>query len=97
MNGPWLIGYLVSMQNSTDMSCYNPLQLPFLSSNDKIIYFACTFTAMWTAKHATTNQDWNTCLFGQINGQNGCAKVVLNYEYNNLVFKLDLSLLNYTN
>ena len=75
------------------MSCYNLLILPHL--NDKggrIIHFACTYTAMWSELITSPNA-WTTCLFSMQSSSNrqNCAKVVPRYEYNNLIYRVDLA------
>lgn len=103
MYGPWNKAYLIAQHNSTGMVCYNPIQLPFMglkqnininingsgTVNDQYIYFACTFTAMWSQTYPANQTAWWNCLFGQ-NSHINCANVVPRYEYNNLIYKVNL-------
>ena len=55
--------------------------------NEGFVNFACTYTAMWS--NTINPSGWDTCLFGINSGKN-CAPVIARYEYNNLVYRLDL-------
>jgi hypothetical protein len=64
------------------------MQLPWLDEQGgSTIYFACTWTSM------TSNADGKTdraCRFDDYGGVD-CAIAVARYEYNNLVYKLDVT------
>ena len=63
-------------------------------NNGETIYFACTYTAMWSETvHLSGGDTWTTCLFG-LNSHSGCAVVVPRYEYNNLIYSVNLQHLN---
>jgi hypothetical protein len=57
----------------------------------RIVHIACTYTAMWSETIKTPHA-WSTCLFG-LNSRQNCAPVVPRYEYNNLVYRVDLGAL----
>jgi hypothetical protein len=89
--GPWEGWQWVLSHNVSGMSCYNQLILPHMNvDGGRVIYFACTFTAMWSESEKTDNATWTTCLFG-LNSYQNCAVVVSLYEYNNLIYSVDLS------
>jgi len=88
--GPYRDAFPVAWHNSSGSSCYNPLHMPWLDEdNGRVIYFACSFTAMWSDAN-NPNSQWYTCLTG-INARENCAPIVPRYEYNNLVYRLDVS------
>eukprot|EP00658_Telonema_sp_P-2_P044824 TRINITY_DN3272_c0_g2_i1.p1 TRINITY_DN3272_c0_g2~~TRINITY_DN3272_c0_g2_i1.p1 ORF type:complete len:499 (+),score=66.94 TRINITY_DN3272_c0_g2_i1:80-1576(+) len=93
--GPFVNATMVASHRSTGSSCYNAAHLPHMDSSDgRVIYFACTYTAMWSnAPAGAPKNSWGACLFGQNGSKAGCAAVVPRYEYNNLVYKVDLSTL----
>ena len=87
LKGPWRECTTIATHNVTGTSCYNPLQLPWLDEGGgKSVYFACTFTAMTSSGPGSTDR---SCRFDDYGGID-CAVAVPRYEYNNLVFKLDV-------
>lgn len=91
VTGPWSKGVLVASHNTSGTSCYNQVLLPHLfRDNGRYIQFACTFTAMWSdTDNEFSDSSWSTCLFGMNDGAN-CANTVPRYEYNNLVYEVDV-------
>jgi len=90
LNGPWRNGTSVASHQNSNSSCYNPLHLThFDLEGGRIIHIACTFTAMWSSGPNAPNV-WTTCLVGLAGGK-GCAPVVPRYEYNNIVYRVDLA------
>ena len=83
-------GTLVGDHNSSGSSCYNGLHLPSLDQQGgRIVHLACTFTAMWS-NTVQAPWVWSSCLFG-LNAHQDCAPTVPRYEYNNLVYAIDLA------
>eukprot|EP00759_Apiculatamorpha_spiralis_P047770 PhF_6_TR43342/c0_g1_i2/m.66345 len=94
ITGPWPRVVPILSFNRTGMVCYNPQQITHMNDNqfsDQFVFYSCSYTAMWSnqAPPSPTVNLWSTCLFGQ-NSHLNCATVVPNYEYNNLVHKVDL-------
>jgi hypothetical protein len=92
MTGPWNTAVVIAQHEDTHSSCYNSIQVSALSdATERNIYVACSYTSMWSndAPAAGIPNVWSTCLFGQ-NAHQNCAPVVPRYEYNNLVYRLDL-------
>lgn len=92
MTGPWGACTKVVSHKKTGTSCYNPLQLTFMDEHDgQVVYIACTFTSMWSAEApgTPTTADSFGCQFDEYGGVD-CAVAVPRYEYNNLVYRLDL-------
>ena len=80
----------------TGSSCYNPLQLQFMEGNgaagQRHIYIACTYTSMWSSWKGLSGGDHRrsfSCELADYGGAN-CAEPVPRYEYNNLVYRIDL-------
>ena len=68
---------------------YNGVQLAQMDAGP-LVYFACTFTAMWSQAGAgAPGSTWGACLFG-LDPTRGCSAVVPRYEYNNLVYAIEL-------
>jgi hypothetical protein len=89
LHGPWANGTRVANHDASGSSCYNPLHMPHLDQDGgRIITFACTYTAMWS--NSLPPSAWTSCLFG-LNSRQNCAPVVPRYEYNNLMYRVDLS------
>ncbi len=89
LEGPWENGTLVATHAGSGSSCYNPLHLPHMDvDGGRVISFACTYTAMWS--NTIQPSEWTTCLFG-LNSRQNCAPVVPRYEYNNLIYRVDLA------
>ena len=87
ITGPWKECHRIITHALTGASCYNPLQLPWLDEEGgKTIYIACTWTAMASGVDGPKSR---ACAFDMYGGR-GCAVAVPRYEYNNLVFKLDV-------
>jgi hypothetical protein len=87
--GPWVNGSWVSSHNASGASCYNALHLPHMDLlGGRLVHFACTYTAMWS-ETVGNGQSWTSCLFG-LNNRRDCAPVVPRYEYNNLIYRVDL-------
>ena len=85
--GPWDKCTVVATHDWTGSSCYNPLQLAWLDEDEgKVVYFACTWTSMSSSAPGNTDR---VCKFDEYGGV-GCAVAVPRYEYNNLVFRLDV-------
>jgi hypothetical protein len=75
--------------DTSGASCYNALMVPQLESDGgRTVRIACTFTSMWS-ENASDSPSWTTCLFGMKLGD-GCSENVGRYEYNNLVYSVDL-------
>ncbi len=92
MMGPWNKAVKIVQHDASRSQCYNSTQIAALSdATERYVYIACTYTAMWTndAPPSDTPNVWSTCLFGQ-NAHLNCAPVVPRYEYNNLIYRLDL-------
>ena len=87
--GPWVNATLVATHATSGASCYNGMHLPAMDEGSTI-HFACTCTSMWSSGGAGPGVDWDTCLFG-LNPHAQCSPVVPRYEYNNLVYAVDLS------
>ena len=58
-------------------------------ANDRTVAFACTFTSMWSETPSEEPATWTTCLFGMHMGD-GCSENVPRYEYNNLIYGVDV-------
>lgn len=87
ITGPWRECHTVATHAVTGTSCYNPLQLPWLDEDGgKVVHFACTFTSMTSSGPGPTDR---ACRFDDYGGVD-CAVAVPRYEYNNLVFQLDV-------
>ena len=87
VTGPWKECDRIITHNVTGASCYNPLQLPWLDEdNGRVIYLACTWTSMSSGSSGPSDR---VCDFDMYGGQH-CAVAVPRYEYNNVVFRLDL-------
>ena len=85
--GPWTECTVVATHAWTGSSCYNPLQLAWLDEGGgKVVYFACTWTSMSSGGPGHSDR---ACKFANYGGI-GCAVAVPRYEYNNLVFRLDV-------
>ncbi|GMH99066.1 hypothetical protein TrST_g8324 [Triparma strigata] len=81
--------FKVADHSTSGSSCYNQILIPQLySSSDSVVRFACTFTSMWS-ENTSDEPTWTTCLFGMKFGD-GCSENVGRYEYNNLVYSVDL-------
>ena len=92
LTGPWTYVTPVLSHDVTGASCYNPLHMPWMDEEGgRFIYVACSYTAMWSDKN-NPNSQWYTCLTGVDSYQN-CATPVPRYEYNNMVYRLDVTLL----
>lgn len=88
ITGPWHDCHRIVTHANTGASCYNPLQLPWLDEGGGMtIYVACTWTAMASGVGGAATD--RACAFDMYGGR-GCAIAVPRYEYNNLVFKLDV-------
>ena len=89
LDGPWVNGSLIGDHNVSGGSCYNGLHLPSLDAEGgRLVHIACTYTAMWS-NTAISPWVWSTCLFG-LTAHQDCSPVVPRYEYNNLVYRVDL-------
>ena len=87
ITGPWRDCHKVVTHEATGTSCYNPLQLPWLDEGGgRTVYLACTFTSMSSSKSGKQDR---ACTFDGYGGVD-CAIAVPRYEYNNLVFRLDV-------
>jgi hypothetical protein len=87
ITGPWRECDRIITHNVTGASCYNPMQLPWLDEGQgKVIYLACTWTSMSSGIDGPTDR---VCDYDMYGGQH-CAVAVPRYEYNNLVFRLDV-------
>ena len=91
ITGPWTSIKRVATHATTGTSCYNPLQLPFLQEGGgSRIYFACTITSAFSY---TTNDRSKakgySCSWDSVGGQ-GCDVSIPRYEYNNMVFAVDM-------
>jgi hypothetical protein len=87
VTGPWRECVTVATHDITGTSCYNPLQLPWLDARGgATIHLACTWTSMSSSAAGTTDR---ACRFDDYGGVD-CAIAVPRYEYNNLVFRLDV-------
>eukprot|EP00937_MAST-01D_sp_MAST-1D-sp2_P001444 g1444.t1 len=87
VTGPWTRCAVVATHNVTGTSCYNPLQLPWLDEGGgRAIYLACTWTSMASGAPGATDR---ACRFDDYGGVD-CAVAVPRYEYNNLVYRLDV-------
>ena len=72
---------------TTGTSCYNPPPLPWLAERSgRTVYLACTFTSMSSSRGGKRDR---SCAYDGYGGV-GCAIAVPRYEYNNLVFRLDI-------
>lgn len=91
LDGPWVNGTRIGDHNISGGSCYNGLQLPSLDAEGgRIVHIACTYTAMWS-NTIVRPWVWSTCLFGLGGEHQDCSPVVPRYEYNNLVYRVDLA------
>lgn len=89
LTGPWHDCLRVISHAGTGTSCYNPLQLTFMDeAAGQAIYVACTFTSMWSSQQKQPRD--KSCAFSDYGGQ-GCSVAVPRYEYNNIVYKLNLT------
>jgi hypothetical protein len=87
VTGPWKYCDRIITHNVTGASCYNPLQLPWLDEEEgRVIYLACTYTSMSSGNDGPKDR---VCDFDMYGGQH-CAVAVPRYEYNNVVFRLDV-------
>ena len=87
ITGPWTACTSVITHNQTGMSCYNPMQLAWLDEyGGARVYIACTFTAMASSTGGKTDRSCRADDYGGVD----CAVAVPRYEYNNLVFGLDV-------
>jgi len=87
LTGPWTECATVATHNRTGTSCYNPQQLPWLDEDGgRVLHFACTWTSMTSGAAGKADR---ACRFDDYGGVD-CAVAVPRYEYNNLVFKLDV-------
>ena len=89
----WRLAVLqvVSTHNASGSSCYNALHMPHLDLSNGTIFYACTYTSMWSNNRTLGPNLWSTCLFGsRLGSGQGCAPVAPRYEYNNLVYRVDL-------
>ena len=87
VTGPWTRCAVVATHNVTGTSCYNPLQLPWLDEGGgRAVYLACTWTSMTSGASGATDR---ACRFDDYGGID-CAVAVPRYEYNNLVYRLDV-------
>ena len=94
LRGPYVNGTFVASHNSTGSSCYNLVHLAHLDLSNGTIFFACTYTSMWSNNKTLGPNLWSTCLFGsRLGSGQGCAPVAPRYEYNNLVYRVELALL----
>eukprot|EP00659_Diplonema_papillatum_P005624 gene5624-8576_t len=92
MLGPFVNASKVIDYTASGSSCYNPLQVPHLDADGgKTMFIACSYTAMWSNIDTNPNE-WTSCLFGA-NGKQNCAPTAPRYEYNNIVQKVDVSLI----
>lgn len=81
--------YKIADHDTSGSSCYNQILIPQLyDEGDKTVRFACTFTSMWS-ENQRDDPSWTTCLFGMKFGD-GCSENVGRYEYNNLVYSVEL-------
>lgn len=63
------------------------MQLPWLDEQDgNVLYLACTWTSMSSGGSGPTDR---SCDYDMYGGQH-CAIAVPRYEYNNVVFRLDV-------
>ena len=93
LTGPWNNLITVGTHSMSGTSCYNLIQLPHMDCDDSsVIHFACTYTSMWSDSIHTPDKPstWTSCLFG-LNNKVNCAPVTPRYEYNNLIYAVDLS------
>jgi hypothetical protein len=89
LTGPWTDCVRAISHAGTGSSCYNPLQLQFMDeAGGEAVYIACTFTSMWSSQQKKPKD--KSCEFSDYGGQ-GCSVAVPRYEYNNLVYKLNLT------
>lgn len=93
IEGPWVNATMVASHQQTGSSCYNGAHLPHMDlDGGRVVHLACTYTAMWSNGGAgQPGNSWSTCLFGLNGSKAGCASVVPRYEYNNLIYRVDLS------
>jgi hypothetical protein len=88
ITGPWTTCDRIVTHDVTGASCYNPMQLPWLDERGgAVVHLACTWTTMASGKGP--GQTDRACAFDEYGGQ-GCGVAVPRYEYNNLVFRLDV-------
>jgi hypothetical protein len=88
ITGPWRECTNVVTHNVTGSSCYNPMALPWLEEEGgRVVFLACTFTSMTSGTDGASDR---ACRFDDYGGVD-CAVAVPRYEYNNLVFRLDLA------
>jgi len=87
ITGPWTECHKVVTHQATGNSCYNPLQLPWLDEGGgRVVHLACTFTSMSSSRSGRRDR---SCAFDGYGGVD-CAIAVPRYEYNNLVFRLNV-------
>jgi hypothetical protein len=92
LTGPYVNGSVVATHHASGSSCYNAVHMPHLDLSNGTIFFACTYTAMWSNNQTLGPNLWSTCLFGnRLGSGQGCAAVAPRYEYNNLVYRVELA------
>jgi hypothetical protein len=90
MTGPWQRAWVVANHSDSGLSCYNTSPTPHLDDpSTGRVTFACTITAMWSNVY-DTDGPWSTCLFKLGARAAGCAATVPRYEYNNMVYAVDV-------
>ena len=88
ITGPWRACDRIITHNVTGASCYNPLQLPWLDEEGgNVLYIACTWTSMSSGGDGPNDR---ACDYDMYGGQH-CAVAVPRYEYNNVVFRLNVT------
>jgi hypothetical protein len=89
LTGPWTKAKRVVTHATTGYSCYNPVQLPeFQELGGRIIYFACTITSIDSYTETSSSKSY-ACSFDGV-GNAGCDVAIPRYEYNNMVFALEV-------
>jgi hypothetical protein len=88
ITGPWRACDRIITHDVTGASCYNPLQLPWLDEDGgNVLYIACTWTSMSSGGDGPNDR---ACDYDMYGGQH-CAVAVPRYEYNNVVFRLNVT------
>ena len=70
----------MATHNASGSSCYNGLHMPHLDLSNGTIFFACTYTAMWSNNKSLGANLWSTCLFGsRLGSSSGCVSKMMNF------------------
>ena len=60
LTGPYVNGTLVATHNASGSSCYNAVHIAHLDLSNGTIFFACTYTSMWSNNKTLGANLWST-------------------------------------